>query len=74
MPLLPPSRAKNRSRLADWVELLALTTPRRFVTSNQVERLIEVESDGDDHGTETDAITGEAIEKEILSTQSTAQI
>lgn len=66
MPLLPPTRARNRSKLADWMELSALISPTGAVHSNEIRRLIESDSDGDDHGTDVDPSTGEALDREIL--------
>lgn len=70
MPLLPPVRARNRSQLADWVELSALIASTGSIHSNDVRRLIEADSDGEDHGTEFDAETGEPLDREILDSAS----
>ena len=74
MVLLPPSRVRNRSGLADWVEIRALTSPRGFITSNEIYRLINSDSDGDDHGTEFDSVTGEALETEIIESKADGEI
>ena len=74
MPLLPPTRAKNRSQLADWLEISALISPTGSVSSNTAQRLIEADADGEDHGVEIDAETGEPLEREILESYSVLQI
>lgn len=66
MPLLPPTRRRNRSLLADWLELTALLSPLGFASSADLRKLFKQDSDGDDHGTIIDPSTGEALDLEIL--------
>lgn len=65
MPIDPPIPQDTRSRLADWLELETLVRPRGVATRSDVLRLYDfIEDDG--HELETDEVTGEQLETEIL--------
>lgn len=70
MGLLPPAKTLSRSKLTDWLELTALLSKKGVAGSRELASLLELESDGDDHGTESDPVTGEALEREIVDSAS----
>lgn len=72
MALLPPAKAVSRSKITDWFELTALISKKGVASSNDLANLLELEADGEDHGTEIDPVTGEALEREILDSATTA--
>jgi len=65
MPIDPPNPQDTRSRLADWLELETLVSSRGVATRSDVLRLYDFFED-DGHELETDEITGEELETEIL--------
>ena len=66
MGLLPPAKARNRSHWTDWLEMFALISEHGIARSTDLKKVLELQSDDDDHGVEIDPVTGEALEKEIL--------
>jgi hypothetical protein len=54
---------------ADWIELLALASPRRSASRADIIRLISKQADIE-HGIEADPDTGEGLEAEILESAS----
>ena len=65
MPINSPTTTDTRSRLADWLEVLALSRPRRAATHADLVSL-RVLLDDADHAVEIDPETGEELETEIL--------
>lgn len=70
MALLPPAKARNRSHWCDWLEISALLSADGIAKSGQLKKVLELQSDDDDHGVDTDPVTGEPIEKEIIEEKS----
>ena len=65
MAINPPVPKDTRSRLADWLEVEALVRKRGVAARGDVLRLYDFMSD-DGHDLETDEVTGEILESEIL--------
>jgi hypothetical protein len=61
MTILPPTTGLNRSHLADWLELRALSSASGVSSSRDLLRVTEANSDGEEHGVINDAVTGEAL-------------
>ena len=65
MPIDSPPPTDTRSRLADWLEVLALSRPRQAVTRAVLVGLRDLLDDAG-HAVETEPETGEELETEIL--------
>lgn len=65
MPIISPFPTDTRSRLADWLEVLSLATPRGVATRGNLLGLYDL-FDGDAHSVEHDEETGDDLEIEIL--------
>ena len=66
MPINSPLPTDTRSKLADWIEIAALGLPRRTATRADLLGLFDLLDDADEHTLETDEVTGEKLETEIL--------
>ena len=65
MPVNSPLPTDTRSRLADWLEVMALVSPRGVATRGDVLGLFDLLGE-QAHAIERDDETGEALETEIL--------
>jgi hypothetical protein len=65
MPIRGPLPQDTRSRLADWLEVMALTTSRGVATRADVVRLYDRLAD-DGHDVQYDPSNGDRLESEIL--------
>ena len=66
MSLLPPTKIGSRSQWADWLEISCIVSNFGVAKSADLKKAIDLQSDDDDHGVETDPVNGEPLEKEIL--------
>ena len=65
MPVRSPGPAETRSRIADWLEVICLTSTRGVATRGDLLGIYDLLGE-DDHGLEHDDQTGEDLEGEIL--------
>lgn len=65
MPVSSPAPNDTRSKVADWLEVLALASPRGVATRADLLGLYDLLGDNG-HALEVDAETGETLEGEIL--------